>query len=155
MIRTPASGGRRSARNARVQFAIPDGPDCLYRVYNHRYLLTHGDQFRGGDEMSGALGPIIRGDHKKRSRNGRIDMGYDTLVIGHWNQLIELNRLIVNGSLKGYDEYADHGNFGFEPSRQALWITHSEHGITFRMPVLVERGKPYGEAGWVSWREAA
>jgi len=27
-----------------VQFAIPDGADCLYRVYNHRYLFTHGDQ---------------------------------------------------------------------------------------------------------------
>ncbi|MBA2590982.1 MAG: hypothetical protein M3495_19925 [Pseudomonadota bacterium] len=77
-----------------MQFAIPDGPDCLYRVYNHRYLLTHGHQFRGGDGMIGALGPIIRGDHKKRSRNGQIDMGYDTLVIGHWHQLIELNRLI-------------------------------------------------------------
>lgn len=29
------------------------------------YLLTHGDQFRGGDGVIGALGPIIRGDHKK------------------------------------------------------------------------------------------
>jgi hypothetical protein len=47
------------------------------------------------------------------------------------------------------------GNFGFEPPRQALWITYPEHGITFRIPVLVERGKPHGEAGWVSWREAA
>lgn len=53
-----------------------------------------------------ALGPIIRGDHKKRSRNSQIDLGYDTLLLGHWHQLIMLQRLIVNGSLKGYDEYA-------------------------------------------------
>lgn len=84
------------ARDPRVQFAIPDGPDCLYRVYNHRYLLTHGDQFRGGDGLIGCLGPIVRGDHKKRSRNNQVDQGYDTLLLGHWYQLIQLQRLIVN-----------------------------------------------------------
>lgn len=104
---------------------------------------------------SAALGTIIRGDHKKHSRNRQIDLGYDTMMLGHWHQLIQLQRLIVNGSLKGYDEYANQGNFGFESPRQALWITDPKHGITFRMPVLVERGKPHGEAGWVSWREAA
>jgi hypothetical protein len=66
----------------RVTFFIPDGPDAYYRVYEHRYLLTHGDQFRGGDGMIGALGPIIRGDHKKRSRNAQIDMEYDTMMMG-------------------------------------------------------------------------
>jgi hypothetical protein len=75
------------AREPRVQFALPDGPDCLYRVYNHRYLLTHGDQFRGGDGLIGCLGPIVRGDHKKRSRNNQVDQGYDTLLLGHWHQL--------------------------------------------------------------------
>ncbi|MGH9893355.1 MAG: hypothetical protein ACREA0_15475 [bacterium] len=142
------------AGDARVQFSIPDGPDCLYHVYNHRYLLTHGDQFRGGDGMIGALGPIMRGDHKKRSRNGQVGQGYDTMICGHWHQLIQLQRLIVNGSLKGYDEYANQCNFGFEPPRQALWITHPEHGITFSMPVLVDRGESVATAGWVSWREA-
>jgi DNA-binding Lrp family transcriptional regulator len=138
-----------------VQFLIPDGPDALYSVYGHRYLLTHGDQFRGGDGVIGALGPIIRGDHKKRSRNGQIGMGYDTMLLGHWHQLIQLERLIVNGSLKGYDEYAYSNNFGFEPPRQALWITHAGHGITFSMAVNVASDsqapttKPDGE--WVSW----
>jgi hypothetical protein len=37
-------GRPRSARNARVQFTIPESRDCLYRIYNHRYLLTHCDQ---------------------------------------------------------------------------------------------------------------
>lgn len=142
--------------DSRVQFFVPDGPDALYSIYGHRYLLTHGDQFRGGDGMIGALGPIIRGDHRKRSRNSQIDMEYDTMLIGHWHQLIQLQRLIVNGSLKGYDEYAYSNNFGFEPPRQALWLTHPQHGITFSMPVQVER--PNADAvtsSWVSWKEAA
>ena len=81
----------------RIQFLIPDGPDAYYSVYGHKYLLTHGDQFRGGDGVIGALGPIVRGDHRKRSRNAQIDMTYDTMIIGHWHQLIQLERLIVNG----------------------------------------------------------
>jgi len=133
-------------------FLIPDGSDAYFQIYGHRYLLTHGDQFRGGDGMIGALGPIIRGDHKKRSRNAQIDTEYDTLLLGHWHQLIQLQRLIVNGSLKGYDEYAYQNNFPFEPPRQALWITHPEHGITFSAPILVDRAPTKRSGTWVSWK---
>lgn len=134
----------------RVTFFIPDGPDAYFKVFNHRYLLTHGDQFRGGDGMIGALGPIIRGDHKKRSRNAQIEMEYDTMLLGHWHQYIHLTRLIVNGSLKGYDEYAYNNNFGFELPQQALWITHPKYGITFRSPVFVEREEKAPKSDWVS-----
>lgn len=135
----------------RVQFLIPDGSDAHWTVFGHRYCMTHGDQFRGGDGMIGALGPIIRGDHKKRSRNGQIDLGYDTLLLGHWHQLIQLQRLIVNGSLKGYDEYAAANNFGFEQPQQALWLTHSERGITFSMPVHVDDRRKQESAKWLEF----
>ena len=142
---------KRFEGDKRVSFFIPSGPDALYSVYGHKYLLTHGDQFRGGDGMIGALGPIIRGDHKKRSRNGQIGMEYDTLVIGHWHQLIQMQRLIVNGSLIGYNEYAYAGNFGFEAPKQALWLTHPSHGITFSMPVHAEPKQLDVTQGWISW----
>lgn len=136
--------------NSDISFFIPDGPDAYYRVYNHRYLLTHGDSFRGGDGMIGALGPILRGDHKKRSRNSQINMEYDTLIMGHWHQDIFLRRLVVNSSLKGYDEYANANNFSFEPPSQQLWLTHPKYHITYRMPVLVDKmGEPM-KTSWVS-----
>jgi hypothetical protein len=143
---------KRFESDKRVQFHIPDGPDAYYSIYGHKYLLTHGDQFRGGDGVIGALGPIIRGDHRKRSRNAQIDMEYDTMLLGHWHQLIQLERLIVNGSLKGYDEYAYSNNFGFEPPRQALWLTHPDHGLTFSMPVYVDRKKKQHNTEWISWK---
>lgn len=133
---------KRFESDKRVTFFIPDGPDAHYSVMGHRYLLTHGDQLgRGGDGIIGALGPIIRGDHRKRSRNSQIDMSYDTLLCGHWHQLISLERIIVNGSLKGLDEYAYSNAFPYEPPRQALWITHQDQGITFSAPVNVDRHK--------------
>jgi len=140
---------RHFAGDKRITFYIPDGPDAYYRIYEHRYLLTHGDQFRGGDGMIGALGPIIRGDHRKRSRNAQVDMDYDTMILGHWHQYIHLTRLIVNGSLKGYDEYAYNSNFSFELPQQALWLTHPKYRITYRMPVYVDKYRTPAKTAWV------
>jgi hypothetical protein len=142
---------RHYENDPRVTFLIPDGPDAYYRVYDHRFLLTHGDQFRGGDGLIGCLGPIIRGDHKKRSRNAQIDMEYDTMLLGHWHQYIHHSRVIVNGSLKGYDEYAYSNNFGFELPRQALFINHPKYGITFGMPVQVERNRSEHDMAAKPW----
>jgi len=129
---------RQFAKDKRFSWLIPDGPDAWYRVYGHRSLLTHGDQFRGGDGLIGALGPILRGDMKKRARNSNIDLGYDTMLLGHWHQYISLRRVIVNGSPKGYDEYAAQNNFPFEVPIQALWFTHAKYGRTTDWPIYCE-----------------
>ncbi len=126
----------------RVTFEIPDGPDAPFSIFGTRYLLTHGDRLgHGGDGLIGFLGPVVRGDHKRRSRNSQISQPYDVLLCGHWHQYAHLPKLVVNGSLKGYDEYAYTEAFSFEPPQQALWITHPRKGITFRMPVFCEAPK--------------
>lgn len=141
---------RHFVNDKRITFYIPEGPDAAFRIYSTRYNLTHGDQFRGGDGMIGALGPIIRGDHKKRSRNAQIDLSYDVLMLGHWHTYMHLTRVLVNGSLKGYDEFANSCNFGFELPQQSLHITHPKHGVTFRMPVYAEEHKGARQTQWVS-----
>lgn len=141
------------ATDKRITFLVPDGNDALFRIYNTRYLLTHGDRLgRGGDGLIGFLGPVLRGDHKKRSRNAQIDRSYDVLCAGHWHQYTHMTRVIVNGSLKGYDEFAYIENFSFEGPQQALWITHPRHGITYRMPVYAEAKGAVQSAPWVSVR---
>lgn len=123
----------------RVTLGIADGPDLPFTVHGRRYLLTHGDRLgSGGDGMIGFLGPVTRGDHKRRTRQQQIGQPYDALICGHWHQYVHTQRLIVNGSLKGYDEYAYTEAFPFEPPQQALWVVHPKHGETFRMPVRCE-----------------
>jgi hypothetical protein len=141
---------KRFSDDKNITFLIPDGSDAHYKVYDHVFLLTHGDQFRGGDGVIGCLGPIIRGDVRKRSRNMQINMEYDTLLMGHWHQYIQLQRLIVNGSTKGYDEYAYVSNFPFEQPQQALWINHPKYKITYRMPVLADKMRDSKTTAWVS-----
>jgi hypothetical protein len=116
-------------------------------------LLTHGDRLgHGGDGLIGFLGPVTRGDHKRRSRNAQINQPYDTMICGHWHSYAHLSRLIVNGSLKGYDEYAFTEAFSFEVPQQALWITHHKHGMTYRMPVICDPGKADGKP--TEWSDA-
>lgn len=125
--------------NKDVVFNISDGADLPYSIYSTRYLLTHGDQFKGGSGIAGALSPLMLGDARKRKRAIAIDQPFDYLVMGHWHQLMMVKGIIVNGTLKGADEYSFQSNFDFELPQQALWVTHKVWGITARWPVLLER----------------
>jgi len=133
----------------RVTFYIPDGSDALYRVYNTRYNLTHGDQFRGGDGIIGPLGPITRGEQKKNARASQVGQDYDVMEFGHFHTRLLSARLRGNGSLKGYDEYAMANNFKFEPPSQNFTMTHPDHGITFDAPVYCDHVRK-AKAQWVS-----
>jgi len=120
-----------------ISFAISPAADQPYTVYSTRYLLTHGDQFRGGSGIAGMLSPLMIGDARKRERENAVRRPYDYMIMGHWHQLAFLRGLIVNGSLKGYDEYAFISNFRYEPPRQAFWITDAKHGVTIQAPIHV------------------
>ena len=143
-----------------VQFSIPETADCAFNIFGHRYLLTHGDSLgtKGGDGIIGALGPILRGSLKTHRSEAQIGRDFDTLLIGHWHQYITLPGLIVNNSLKGYDEYA-HLVLRAPYSRpsQALWFTHPEHGQTAHWQVYLEgQLEPLTKSEpWVSWQTFA
>lgn len=125
--------------NKDLRFNISDGSDLPYNIYSTRFLLTHGDQFRGGSGIAGALSPLMLGDARKRKRAIAIDQPFDYLIMGHWHQLMMVKGIICNGSLKGADEYSFQENFDFELPQQALFVTHPVWGITARWPVILEK----------------
>lgn len=138
------------ASDKRVTFYIPDGADALYRIYDIRYLTTHGDQFKGGDGIIGPLGPITRGAQKKLARNSAVNQEFDVMEFGHFHTRMLSARLRGNSSLKGYDEYAFFNNFGFERPSQNFWITHPDHGITFDAPIYCDSVPKKTKLPWVS-----
>lgn len=121
----------------RVQWRISNSADCDYSVYSTKYRLTHGDQFRGGSGIAGMLSPLMIGDARKRKRSQKARNPYDYLVLGHWHQRARFKGIIVNGSLKGVDEYAYDGNFDLEPPEQSFWLTDPKHGLTIEAPIHV------------------
>lgn len=134
---------------SKISFQIPDGFDCVYGVYGTRYMLTHGDSFRGGSGITGPLLPWMRGDAKTRKQYGALGLPYDVLVMGHWHQLRYLGQIIVNGSLVGFNEYALKSRFDFERPQQALWLTHPQRGLTFQEAVFAEDPPPASGKQWV------
>lgn len=135
--------------DSRVTFQIPDSSEAKLRVHNHEYLIHHGDQFHGGEAMIGAMGPLLRGDYKKRLRESMLGDNYDTMICGHFHRLITLSQLIVNGSLVGYNEYAFNKNLPYEPPQQALWLTNPNYGITFTLPVYADEPKSRKPSEWI------
>ena len=126
----------RSFRNdERVSFQIPDGPDADYDLLGTRYRLTHGDTFRGGDGIIGPIGPVTRGTLKRGRMADAMGTPFDVLLLGHWHTLTWGANFIINGSTKGFDEFAMSLSITPEPPAQALWLTTEKHGRTIQLPL--------------------
>ena len=121
----------------RFTFDVPESADVLIKVYDYGMLMTHGDQVSGGGGIGGIYPPIMRLRARKQQRHLQAGSSFDTLWMGHWHQYISTPSLIINGSLKGYDEYAAISNFSFEQPQQALAVVTPERGITIQAPIFV------------------
>lgn len=126
---------RHFAADTRFHFYIPDGPDYLFHVFGHRFFLTHGDALgtKGGDGIIGAIGPIKRGVVKIRGAEVPVGRDFDYLLCGHWHSYQppgELFPVLVNGTLKGADEYAlNILRVGFAKPSQSTFIVSPKHGL--------------------------
>jgi hypothetical protein len=128
----------------RFTWQLPVTTDVSVQHYDHRYLLTHGDQFRGGSGISGIQTPLALGAFRKSKRQQAVDDPFDTMILGHFHQYMTLPGIIVNGSLKGLDEYALISNFGYEVPQQAFWISTPERGPAFHVAVQPMNRKTEG-----------
>jgi hypothetical protein len=135
---------RHFAKDRRVTFLIPEGSDAFFDVYGHGQLLTHGDQAHGGGGIGGIYPPIMRLRARKAQRYLATGQNFSTLWMGHWHQYLPSPSLVVNGSLKGLDEYAFINNFGHEVPQQAMAIVTPEHGITVQAPIFSMNRKKEG-----------
>jgi hypothetical protein len=144
-----------------VTFDIPESFDTHVNVYSHRLHLEHGDNFKGGSGIAGAMSPLLLGVHRTtRQAIGEermfqnaadpavvpVERMFDVMALGHWHQYIVApsKGLIVNGSLKGYDEYARAKKFEPELAQQAMWLWTPEHGISFAAPIIAQNREAEG-----------
>jgi hypothetical protein len=122
-----------------IHFEIAEGSELLYDVCGTRYLAMHGDGFKGGSGIAGVLSPMMIGRARKKESAAATNRPFDVMIYGHWHDYKNLSDVIVNGSLKGYDEYALKNNFRFQIPIQALWVTHPDYGITASWPIYLEK----------------
>lgn len=148
------------ADDSRIQFLIPGETDAYFRVFGHRFLLTHGDTLgvKGGDGIIGAIGPIVRGATKVGRSEAQIGRDFDTLLMGHYHTYIprgDAAPVLVNGALKGYDEYARLMlRVPYSRPCQALIFVNQKYGITAQWAVYLEpRAKSSDTSEWIGWEK--
>jgi hypothetical protein len=116
-----------------VEFDISEGCDLNFNIYNTSYVLTHGDTpGKPVNIESGQFWPhMMKTAGKLKERYVSMGAGApDYMVCGHFHKYGFIPGVIVNGSLKGYDQYGHRNNLDCERAVQALWMTHPELGIT-------------------------
>lgn len=128
----------RSADN--ITFDVPVASDAGWQIYNYVFTGEHGDnlQFPGTSEI-GALGPVKRGTMRMSRQAQELGKPFDYSILGHFHQYVPAytQGFVMNGSIKGYDEYAKDRKFAPEIAQQALMVVTPEHGITVTAPIFV------------------
>jgi hypothetical protein len=138
-----------------IRFYVPEAFDAYFKVHGHRFFLTHGDQLgvKGGDGLIGNLGPIVRGSIKIRNSEAQIGRNIDTAIFCHFHNYFDLQALVVNGSVKGYDEFSRLAlRSTYEPPTQSLSYVHPSWGRTAKFPIyLEEKTTAAANQVWVEW----
>lgn len=124
------------------------GHDTMVTVYDTTYLLHHGYSFRGGSGISGSLAPLLLGQHRATRQQAFAGRHFDWLAVGHFHQYLVGKGIIMNGSLKGYDEHAYKERYEPEAASQSFWITTPEHGLAFANAIYPTDPKA---EGWVRY----
>ena len=111
--------------------AAADG-EALVQIAGTRFLFMHGHELgvSGGDGIIGALGPIMRGRTKVGRSQATVGRDFDVLCLGHFHQPIwqPTAGIIVNGTLKGWDEYARVRRLPYTTASQMLFFVHPTWG---------------------------
>jgi hypothetical protein len=120
----------RNESNIRICVAA-DG-EGLIQIAGTRFLMMHGHELgvSGGDGIIGALGPIMRGRTKVGRSQATVGRDFDVLCLGHFHQAIwqPTAGVIVNGTLKGWDEYARVRRLSYATASQMLFFVHPTWG---------------------------
>ena len=151
-----------------VKVVVPKNHECRFQIYNTRYLMTHGFEFKGGNGITGPLLPWMRGFQKKQQQGASVSIwsekqkNFDVMLMGHFHQSAYLDSIIVNGPIVEMGEYAHIAQCPYAPSCSNFWFTHPRRGITLPLKIFSvrdqERHSPddlpsdvipvFGDGGW-------
>lgn len=116
----------RYENNPRVRIRVSDQAMVYRRVFERFNVRTiHGYEVKYGGGVGGITIPlnkaIAQWDQLIRA---------DLTELGHFHQFLDGGRFIVNGSLIGYNNYAQAIKASFEEPRQAFYLIDARNGGT-------------------------
>lgn len=131
------------AGEKRITWTIPESQKVIVPAMDLKLLLSHGDEARGGSGIAGMLSPqLIQYARMKKT------WIFDQWVLGHWHHLSAYRGIRVNGSGKGYDEFATICNFDFQRPCQDCFLVAPKSGVIASWPIFVDSEQE-------AWRKTA
>lgn len=107
----------------RIHFEITNSPHQYVQVYDRTLHFHHGDSLKYMGGVGGLAIPLLKAipqwDTVRKA---------DVHNIGHFHQLSDFGRAVVNGSMIGYGTYSQHIRASYEPPAQALYYMDSRRG---------------------------
>lgn len=120
----------RLADDPRFVFQIADGQWAHLDVMGHTLSFTHGDSFSYGGGVGGISIPIRRGI--AREFLGRRAATY---CMGHFHQRNDFGDITINGSMIGYNAFAQSIHAAPEPRQQTWFMVDSVRGKCLSAPI--------------------
>ena len=121
------------ADEPRVTFHAPQSAHIYVDVYGRTLHFTHGDEVRYWGGVGGLSIPL-----KKRLPKWDSVRRSDLHHCGHFHEFLDLGHTLVNGSLIGYNAFAQSIGAEFEPPQQAFYLLDSRRGKCMVTPVWVD-----------------
>jgi len=118
-----------------IEWVIPESDIHYTELYSGCYLRSmHGHQVKYGGGIGGVSVPLNRWIAKQDQTSVAM-----TTVLGHFHTFSPASRFGINGSLKGWDEFAQSKGFAFEHPCQLLQMFDcSRRQVTARFPIFCE-----------------
>ena len=136
---------RHFVNDTRVTVLLATGPDLEYPVLGWRVFQSHGDALGtgGGKGFAGPVLPIARGAKNVEWQAYRLHKRHDIILTAHYHTSSNPARgVLANGSVVGFNEYANRIRAGIEPPQQWLALIHERWGIRERCEIQLEDAGP-------------
>lgn len=124
---------REFADNERVEFQLPHGVHSYAEIYDWVVRFTHGDAAKYGGGVGGVMIPIRKALYRWDTVRHA-----DWTNMGHFHQYTDVNDLVINGSLIGYNTYALEIGASYEDPKQAFYLVDSKRGKIMPASVWVK-----------------
>jgi len=125
---------RQFVDNNRVKFIIPTSYHSYIDIDGFTVRLSHGHAIRYAGGVGGIFIPVKKAIAQwNKARHADLD------VIGHYHQVRDGGDFICNGSLVGYNEFANFIKADFEKPKQVFFLDdHKRKEKTITTPIFLE-----------------
>lgn len=128
-----------------VTVIVAGGPDAVYSLLGWNVLQTHGDAMGSGGGMgfAGPSLPITRGAKKVQWQAALTEQRYNVMLTAHYHTRSNpYGDVYGNGSIVGYNEYANRIRAGFEAPQQWLLLIHEAWCVREQCSLKLENPRP-------------